>query len=46
MDPKRKFNINLSLICFMIVGCNFYIKRYVYESYVAEYLTTKKETLK
>lgn len=26
MDPKRKFNINLSLICFMIIGFNLIYK--------------------
>ena len=26
MDPKRKFNIDLSLICFMIINCNLIYK--------------------
>ena len=42
MDPRRKFNINLSLICFMIIGFNLIYKRYVFESYVAEYFKKRE----
>ena len=46
MDPKRKFNINLSLICFMIIGFNLIYKTLCLLKLCCRVLQKKREMLK